>query len=328
MKTIVTPLVLTGCCGGLPALTAAAGKSPIVMLYTTAMRREIGPFNIGMPQLGPYGLSENWLLRHVGDLHWQMICDALGRQSRDIQDEQGNRLYASFVRVTWNASRHLSGFVESATLRGHIEMVRYSDGLFDSSTMLQSGDASIAIRLASLFSRREKDDSNERLMPASPLVPATCAIPDAEIVPPYLTQHRLLRTGRLASLDLQGEGFDLAVPATESVRYPINGYFDFNGANLLYFASYPTIADICLSRSQAARSIGFKPFVTECSPIARDVFYFGNADLDDSIDCEIAPHRPGGDCGCWRIDLYRASDRVCISRQFVLRAALARVQSI
>jgi probable biosynthetic protein (TIGR04098 family) len=198
-------------------------------------------------------------------------------------------------------------------------MVRYGDGLYDSTASLQAGEASIAVRMASLFSRREKDGSNERLMPAAPQLDANCPIPDIEEIPAYLTEHRLLRTGRLASLDLAGEKFDLADPATETIHYALNGYFDFNGANLLYFASYPTIADICLSRSQAAKPIGFKRFVSECSPTGRDIFYFGNTDLDDSLDCEIAPHPQPHDRTSWRIDLIRTSDRLCISRQFVSR---------
>jgi probable biosynthetic protein (TIGR04098 family) len=285
------------------------------------MRREIGPLLISMPQLGPYGLSENWLLRYLGDLHWQTICDALGELSRDIRDEQGNRLYASFIRVTWTASQPLSHFGESNTLRGAMEMIRYGDGLFDSTSRLQVADAFISVRMASLFSRREKESSNDRLLPASPVVPADCTIPDIEIVPGYISDHRLLRTGRLASLQLHDERFDLADAATETVHYPINGYFDFNGANLLYFASYPTIADICLSRSGAASAVGFGRFVTECSPTGRDIFYFGNANLNDSIDCAIASRQEAGNRTRCRVDMFRTSDSLCIGRQFVLRAA-------
>jgi probable biosynthetic protein (TIGR04098 family) len=301
-------------------------KQPVRSVpYTPQMRREIGPLLISMPQLGPYGLSENWLLRHLGDLHWQVICGALGELSRDIRDEQGNRLYASFIRVTWNASQPLSHFGESNSLRGSMEMVRYGDGLFDSTTQLQVAEAFISVRMASLFSRREKESSNERLLPASPLLPAECAIPDIEVLPRYLTEHRLLRTERLASLELQNEKFDLADAPTETVRYPINGYFDFNGANLLYFASYPTIADICLSRSGAASAVGFERFVTECSPTGRDIFYFGNANLNDSIDCAIASLQEAEHRTRCRVDMFRTSDRMCISRQFVLRAAACPV---
>lgn len=287
------------------------------------MRRDIGPLLIGMPQLGPYGLSENWLLRHLGDLHWQMICEALGELSRDVRDEQGNRLYASFIRVKWTATRPLARFGESDTLRGAIKMVRYGEGLFDSETTLEVADAALSVRMASLFSRREEQDSNDRLLPAVPAIPAGCQIADLELVPDFVSDHRRLRTARLATLELRGEKFDLADPATDTVRYPINGYFDFNGANLLYFASYPTIADICMSRSKLAQSAGFRRFVTDFSPLGRDVFYFGNADLDDAIDCALAPCSTDAPQLHARIDMTRVSDGQLIARQFVLRGLTA-----
>ena len=32
---------------------------------------------LGMAECGWRGLSEGWLLRHLGDVHWQQIADAL-----------------------------------------------------------------------------------------------------------------------------------------------------------------------------------------------------------------------------------------------------------
>src|SRR5262245_39309462 len=131
------------------------------------MRISIGPLAIGMPQLGPYGLSENWLLRHLGDLHWRMICDALGSRSADITDEHVNRLYAAFVRVTWTASAALSEFCESDELSGEMDMVRCGEGIFVSETTLSVIEQTIWVRMASIFSRRKNDGENE-LLPSVP----------------------------------------------------------------------------------------------------------------------------------------------------------------
>src|SRR5688572_29514621 len=89
-----------------------------------------------MPQMGPYGLSENWLLRHLGDVHWGIICDALGRHSRDMVDRDNNRLYASFARVNWTSTVPLSRYRESEGLTGWIEMARCGDGVFVSNASL------------------------------------------------------------------------------------------------------------------------------------------------------------------------------------------------
>jgi len=280
----------------------------------------VGPIAIGMPQLGPCGLSENWLLRHLGDLHWRIICDALRTRSKEIADADGHRLYASFVRVTWQASRPLSAFDESDVIAGEIAMVRCGDGLFISDTTLSILEETITVRMVSMFTRRERPASNERLRPSAPAVPADCPIPDVEEIPLYVSEHRLLRTGGLATLDLAGHHFDLTAPTAETVSYRINGYTDFNGANLLYFASYPTLADSCVAASDwVSRTIGARTFVTTWAPLAREVFYFGNADLTDQLRCAIAPPPGSPDPTAYRIDVFRAGDGICIARQFVVR---------
>jgi probable biosynthetic protein (TIGR04098 family) len=284
------------------------------------MRVSIGPLVIGMPQLGPYGLSESWLLSHLGDLHWRVIAGALGAHTRDIIDEHRNRLYASFVRVTWTASSALSALGESDELTGCMDMVRFGDGVFLSDAALSIADETISMRMASLFTRRERDGSNDRLLSAAPAVRGDCPIPEIDAIPPYVSDHRLLKTGRCATLELARQRFDMAAPPAESIPYAINGFADFNGANLLYFAAYPRIADACTARSRwVASAIGYDRFVTMCGPRARDIFYFGNADLADSLACAIGPPVVADGNVAYRIDLSRASDGSCISRQLVIR---------
>jgi probable biosynthetic protein (TIGR04098 family) len=290
------------------------------------MRTCLDRIVIGMPQLGPYGLSENWILRHVGDLHWRVICDTLQTRSRDIVDKNGNRLYASFLRVTWTASKPLSAFGESDELTGSMEMVRCTDGIFISSTSLCILDNTISLRMASIFSLREHEGSNQRLLPSAPVSPEQWAIPCIDSVPPYLSQHRQLRPGRpMGVFEFDGENFHPDTPARETVPYRINGYSDFNGAKLLYFASYPTIADTCAAASNwIAESIGYQHFVTMCSPSARDIFYFGNADITDCLQCAIVPHAASRERLAYRIDMFRLSDGRPVSRQFVIRAVGAK----
>jgi probable biosynthetic protein (TIGR04098 family) len=271
-----------------------------------------------MPQLGPCGLSENWLLRHLGDLHWQGICEGLGEMSRHIRDEDGNRLYASFVRVSWSASLPLSQFGESDELNGSMRLTRCGEALYMSKSSLRVAQGAIEVEMASIFSRRDRDNSNERLLPSTPNRPAGPTIPDLEELPTFVSDHRRLRNGILLSTRLQDREFDLRDPPTEFVQYPTNGYFDFNGANLLYFASYPTIADVCASNSAIGASVGFERFVTKSSPIARDVFYFANANLGESLACGITAQMARDAKMSYRTDMAR-EDGTCISRQFVLR---------
>jgi probable biosynthetic protein (TIGR04098 family) len=50
---------------------------------------------VGMPQMALGFLSENWLLKELGDLHWDKLCNSLQRKSNDLVDSQGRRLYAT-----------------------------------------------------------------------------------------------------------------------------------------------------------------------------------------------------------------------------------------
>src|SRR5262249_8575721 len=104
------------------------------------MPENIKSITIGMPQLVPYGLSENWLLRYLGDQHWLVICNALKRRSRDMVDVDGHRLYATFARVCWTSTLPLAAYRESDALYGSIDMMRYGDGLFVSTIKLRGSD--------------------------------------------------------------------------------------------------------------------------------------------------------------------------------------------
>jgi probable biosynthetic protein (TIGR04098 family) len=291
---------------------------------------DIPPMLIGMPQLGPYGLSENWMLRHIGDVHWNLICTGLGKRSRDITDEGGNRLYASFIRVTWTASKPLSAINESEELRGLTKMVRCGENIFISNTELRVADTLISLRLVSMFSRREKGGSNERLLPGAPVVPPNCGIEDIEEIPPFVEQHRLLRNATVDVHKFCDVDFGTGAQAEWSSEYKINGYQDFNGANLLYFASYPTIADICLSRADPTGSPAwFDWFITHCAPIGRDIFYYGNANLAETISCSFAPKAGGLGLDAYSVNMFRSSDGNCIGKQFVLRrSSCSPVESI
>jgi probable biosynthetic protein (TIGR04098 family) len=289
--------------------------------HVAPFARAVSPVAIGMPQLGPDGLSENWLLRHLGDLHWKMICDGLGRRSRDMVDQQGNRLYASFVRVRWHSTVPLSGYRESDELESRISMSRCGDGVFISTAELTGSEGGIiSAQLASMFTRREST-TNDRLVASAPPMVNACPIPDLDVMPPFVEEHRRLRTGKTVEHSFMSFKFDTTAPGDDTAAYQINGYQDFNGANLLYFASYPTIADLCASRTlYVAEHFGFQAFVSQASPIGRDIFYFGNANLGDSILCQFR-FREENFAGLLaaRVDMVRRESGTLIGRQFVVR---------
>jgi len=77
------------------------------------------------------------------------------------------------------------------------------------------------------------------------------------------------------------------------VPYEVNPLYDFNGASLLYFASYPRIHDVCeralfnprLARAGRVNGNADSAFVLK--PVARDICYFGNADAGDRLSFRL-----------------------------------------
>src|SRR5882724_5470627 len=59
---------------------------------------------ITMPQMANSALSENWLLKDLGDAHWKSLSDGLETKSAELKDQDGNRLYATFTRISYTCS--------------------------------------------------------------------------------------------------------------------------------------------------------------------------------------------------------------------------------
>ncbi len=51
---------------------------------------------LGMAEMGYNGLSEQWLLRRAGDLHWRLIARAMGQKDAVFTCPDGQPLYAAF----------------------------------------------------------------------------------------------------------------------------------------------------------------------------------------------------------------------------------------
>jgi hypothetical protein len=54
----------------------------------------------GMMHLSPNGLSEQWLLRHLGDRHWDLIAAAVGQEGIAFRDADGAQVYAAFCATS------------------------------------------------------------------------------------------------------------------------------------------------------------------------------------------------------------------------------------
>jgi probable biosynthetic protein (TIGR04098 family) len=240
---------------------------------------------VNMPQMAAGGLSESWLFKELGDLHWQAICNALGTESDSILDAANNRLYATFVRFRWEGTADLKAFRENERVRIENQLSRYGKSMFFSDAVIEGEDKSIRASLMSAFASRQ-GGNNRTLLKGEPAIPGECPVSVYDTLPRFSEEYRQFKKGAAQGVELGGQRVSLSRDLISEMEYAINPYQDINGVNLLYFAAYPAIADVC-ERDFAHRNrerLGFDSdwaYVT--ATLARDVFYFGNCEIDDIL---------------------------------------------
>jgi probable biosynthetic protein (TIGR04098 family) len=277
--------------------------------------------SINMPQMALGGLSESWLLKEFGDIHWAMTCAALNSESHNLVDELGNRLYATFVRIRYESSHHLKQFQENELLDFQGRLSRFGKSMFFSDLMVRGQDKEITASLMTTFSVRQSN--NKSLLKGEPRIPPGCAAEVLEATPRFASEYREMRKANMAELELRGQKFTAQKELLFETTYQLNPYLDLNGVNLLYFAAYPMISDYCemefMRQHHGDLSAGHWPL--QASTIARDIFYYGNCDLDDRIVFGVNSFAPAPD-GRFRIatSLFRESDRELIANIFTLKA--------
>lgn len=244
-------------------------------------------YEINMPQMALGGLSESWVFKEAGDLHWSLLTSALGVRSRDIADQTGERLYATFTRIRHRSTVPLARFRENDRLDTLAAMTRFGAGMFFSSQQWKSAEGSLEFEVASSFSKFGESGKNTSLMKGQPAIPEGFAVPSLPELPEFTAEYRKLRAEEPSETLFETE-------------YEILPQHDINGVGLLYFAAYPTISDICLMRHLGS--------ALKWSPVARDICYFANAGASDRLTYRLHEEAESDGLRYCVGSLYRNSD--------------------
>ncbi|AUX43590.1 uncharacterized protein SOCE26_050400 [Sorangium cellulosum] len=253
-------------------------------------------YTLGMPQMLFEGLSERWLLKEAGDIHWRMLCGDLGVPSGQLADRGGERLYASFMRIRMESTIPLTRYAENETLTVTGALSRFGDKRFFSEQTFLGAAGEVRVEMASVFITRATD--NKSLARATPQQIARSRCHSHSILPPFGQGYQKIKGLALEAtepvrdtvLELGGTAFDWVDRDVDARTYTVNPYHDFNGASLLYFASYPRIHDVCerLFLNERLRKAGYeRDAALEVAPMARDVYYYGNADAGDELTFQL-----------------------------------------
>ena len=250
----------------------------------------MGLVTLGMPHLTPQGLSESWLLKHLGDVHWQMIAARIRRPAAGIEDVEGRRVYAAFRQLRLEGARFEEAR-EDDVLVVDSALWRLTRTQLISQHRLTAGGRGLGtVTLVSAFIRRE-GGSNRRVCRVE--VPGLAELPG---------WGGLLPERATAPHDLE-EAADFTFTPCPSE--------DFNGAGFLYFPSYVAIAERALFASGAGLADGVLR--------ERTVHFHANLDAGDSVRVTTQRSRAGD--GHVVSQLRRASDGAAMADIVTRRAA-------
>lgn len=281
---------------GTPAVRKpqAAAASPVAEQRTQ---------QLNMPQMSQSGLSEAWLFKELGDIHWELITRGLKRPSSELKDAAGDRLYATFTRFQLSSSAPMAAYRENETIAIDARISRFGAGMFFNEASVQGAGKAATLRIMSSFSKFGDAGANTSLLKGQPDIPADCAIPALAELPEFARDYR----ERRASV--------LGAPLFET-EYEIVPVHDINGVGLLYFAAYPMIDDIC-----AARHVGRATFA-KLSTAERDVFYFANCNADDAVVYRLHRFEQADDHVALEASLSRKSDGTLMARVLTRKSRL------
>lgn len=273
---------------------------------------------IGMPEMAVNGLSENWLNRFCGNSLWDGICESLGVESSQLTSGTGDRLYPTFIAICGSYGPGVSEVRENAKLDSALSLARFGSSFFHGHVHLKGDGTSVSQELLTAFVERVTPDRND-LRKSSPDSAFSCTAEELAAPPELLMRSRAVRKQTLSEYALEGHAIPIASrePLFET-RYEPSPYFDFNGAHLLYFATYPTISDI--AERQFMNRDGVADWALRSSTRARHTFYLANLDLGDAVLVQV---RHSASCEGGHLlhtTILREKDRVRMAEIFTLKA--------
>lgn len=266
---------------------------------------------INLPQMANSGLSENWLFKEIGAIHWEGLYSGLKVASSDLMDEFGDRLYATFIAISLTCNP-LIEFKENQNLAFNGILDRYGDNIYRTRI---TGTNNLRAELLTSFAKRGTK-GNSSLQKS---VPSVIENNINEIaLPPSLQEYKLIRKNLVEEILVAERKFRLSEEQLFEVVHPIIPYYEINGVGLLYFAAYPTISDIGeLAYMKTVRNV-VKPEKIYFT-IGRKVFYLANCDSSDKIIYRLNSFEEEGNYIKIQSSLYRQSDGKKMAKIFTVK---------
>jgi len=167
----------------------------------------------------------------------------------------------------------------------------------------------LSVELLTTFAIREGSGGLRMAVPASSLA-ARWQVADPS--PPIARLAKAARAGLPLDDDFCGPALAPSGPALGRFAYEPSPYTDYNGARLLYFASYVTIADTAERALVHRLTLSPRPGVDwalATSAVRRAVFFYANLPLGESVVVDLLRFEACGERGVkTHLRLSRARD--------------------
>lgn len=256
----------------------------------------------GMPELAFAGLSEQWLLRTCGQLHWSALAAQSGLASPEFYDAEGHKAYAAFTALRVYEAR-LEDVSENQRFAIEAEVRRIAGARhFGEFRVFTTEGAMAKVDMLSTFVRREKVGDNHSVAKAMFNGSAVSATPAA-------AQALIEHAKRFRANDWARHGrLDRTAHAVEhSVDYLPCPSLDFNGAHLLYFASFQSMVERAEWHWRSA------PHSAPPSLVEREMAFYGNANIGDRLVLAFGARYAGHDGLSHWCSITRAGDGMRIA---------------
>jgi len=255
---------------------------------------------IHLPQTDATGLSENWLFKHCGEMHWDHLCAAMGVSgvnSQAMRNDAGKRLYPTFVAIRCRYATPLCMVEMDQHFQTTVALTHFGRAFFHSTITFSNEATRFELEMLTTFVARSKNGLNalHQSLPSANLVYNSSPLSSP---PPLLKLSQALRHGDLTEYDFLGHHFALSGNAPGfQMSFEPSPYIDYNGAGLLYFAAYPTITDTIERKLIGEHQLAdpTRDWAAQSSTIARDVFYYRNLDLGKRLVATLKRFDRAGD---------------------------------
>ncbi len=254
-------------------------------------------YQLGVPHMLSGRLSENWLMKELGDILWNMIAKGLQVPIDSIVDDDGERLYASLIRSSLISKRGegLQSFNEGECILIKSQLTQYKTKMFFIRSIITDKKKKIELEVYSVAVLAKKTCNNKISNKKKIVIQNTVSkVPLLKSLPEEVKNHFKLKNHILISDNevisdthqFYGLNFKITTDAIYTCDYEIDPYDDISGIGVLYCASYSKISDKCerhfFEEKILGNQIGFNWAIhSDC--LARDVHYYNSADAREQI---------------------------------------------